>query len=241
MEASRGREISRVFERGNVPNIIAWLCAVYLLTTRTMRRISWFFLLLPLIAMAMFYHRPSQPSAGAKPVAQASLSAMDHLIGGAPKADDDKETERRRRFEEGRQQSAEAIRRDDEAGKKLAVLLTPQYRASTVDRVLKLRNPQYQSLFDSWKIDRGVRDDILTLVRDRELRWAESRAKAFAGGHTAMPTYEADKLFNESLSQMQLSKLLGKACSDELAKLETEMFQQEHPNIRPRVVSGDES
>lgn len=204
-----------------------------------MRRISWSFMLLPLIAMAVFCYQRSQPSTPAKPVAEVTKPTIDYLLGGAPIADDDRETERRRRFEEGCQKSADAIRRCDESGKKLAVLLTPEYRATAVDRVLRERNPQYQSLFASWKIDDAVQHDILTLVRDRELRWAESRAKAFSGGHTAMDTYKADKLFNETLSQMQLSKLLGRARSDELKKLEAEIFQQEHPNIRPSVVSGD--
>lgn len=148
------------------------------------------------------------------------------------------ESDLQARKEETHQRLEEATRRSDESGKKLANHLTPEYRAKLVDFMMNRRASEYEALFNSWRIDESVKQSILTLIRERELRMQEHGATMLAGGHTTRSDFRSKKEIEEAMSELQLTHLLGKERFNELDRLEADMFQREHPKIRPRLTDG---
>lgn len=204
-----------------------------------MNRLFLYLALVPFFAIGFFYYFGSTQSSTSPLQTSTNIPAeIEQMKIQKTEIRDGRLAKPHRHPDEPSEALKEAIRKSDASSKKLASLLTPELRASMIDGLLNKRSAQYHEFFDSWQIPQSVRGDVLSIVREREMQLSTHRYNLFAKGRASTDIYVANKLFDESLSDMQLEKILGKVRFEAFSKLEDQMFQQEHPKIRSRGIDG---
>ena len=194
-------------------------------------RIWWFAALLPIVGIALAYLWTSQPVV--KPNVEIHShkghdhdhdhSDHDHAKTGQTKPD---VAELRQRVEESQRRLEEASARTDEAMRKVAASMTPERRARQVDAMMRSRQPAYQSLFDSWRIDTATGESAVKLIREREVRLSDQRFELFKDASKNVDAYKVNKEIEDTISRLELTKLLGKARFEELVAREKQMKQE---------------
>jgi hypothetical protein len=127
-------------------------------------------------------------------------------------------------------------RRIDESLAKIAQYHTPKIEKFLVDTLMKSRNSKYQSLFDSWQLDKETRELLLKCVYEREYSKKEALKKlGLKGAKVGQTNFWVDLNTENELAGFQFEKILGVERANAFIALEKEMEGQMQSQARQTV------
>jgi hypothetical protein len=113
---------------------------------------------------------------------------------------------------EARQKMADSINRQ-----------TPEMRLRLVDAMMRMREPGYRQLFDSWKLDPAAAADALRILRDRETSHSDLRTKFWGDPSSDIREYSDAVKAETTATETRLLQLLGQDRLMELIQQEERM------------------
>lgn len=110
---------------------------------------------------------------------------------------------------EPRARALKASERINELMARVSKKRTPEIQKFLVDCLMKSRDADYQSFFDSWNVDKETRALVLDCVREREMGYKEALKKFGAEGTSWRSNFSADMETEKKIAEFQLERLLG--------------------------------
>jgi hypothetical protein len=194
-----------------------------------MNKAIWiFFGLLVVATGALTYHFLSPPDADTTAPVSAKHQPPPSLLGTGAK----KSTAPAPAIREGRPVDRPAVSSAmdspamQEVRKKLAETqsrISPEMRQRMVDSIMRMREPRYRQLFDSWNLDPASADDVLRILRDRETSHSELRAKIFGDPSSDIAALSGQTKAMSADAEARLLPVLGQDRLMELAQEEERM------------------
>lgn len=183
-----------------------------------MKHFIWVFSFLPIVGIALFYllDSPAAPSLASASAMKPSAPRQAPSRAALPA-----ETKTARAMTEA-EQAFLRTRRINEGMARYAATMSPDQQRNSVDAAMRVREPGYRSLFQSWSLDSAAIDKALDIIREREIHLVQKRMQYFQKGLSGTTEHQKEEAVEGAIAEVQLVALLGQDHFNELSHQESE-------------------